>query len=796
MLESMNSNTLEYQKLSKDEMQRRGILGRLVGVCADFAGPTRNGRKYPEKLWENVFNDPIMKERIDNGVCYGELGHPLDREETDMEKVALCMAGQPKKGSDGKLRAVFDILDTPNGRILKSLCDYGSTIGISSRGSGDLETDFDGNESVNPDSYVCEGFDAVLIPAVKEARLQYVSEALDKKRYNKTLRQKLTESIKKEDESNQKVIQESLNALGINLNESNTNEYKGYSIQTSPSKIIIRDSKGVKVMSVETDDEATRWIDEHTKTKTNESQHSTLKENFGLSHEKDIIHKKFNELTSDDIVYVTNGTLDCCLGRYIEGSSSIATDKKGRTLYKISVKVLYPLNPSYEGLSTTDQIKYNDTVEVYVGDKLSSKIDTQTTLTSASLIEKLKESFGNNFNYKPICKDVCDFIHDMLPDTEVVECMFGINSFGNKVPISSKHYVIKYENTLYDFTNQQYSTYEEYEDWMKSELPMIFSYNGFFKLYWSKKDSYVNYPFIELKAITEDINIAGLDIDTDDSQDESLDENKTIAGDDNTAILEELQKALDLNKKLDEKITSLQEKLSVSYAKEMKLAEQIDGYKSRITKLSKSTNEVRVLNEKLNKVTQTKETSDARNKTLSEAINSKNKSIKKLNESVKEQAEKIEALTNKLNESVSRLKKQTEHNEELITENATLKKDIFQLKESYSDKLDKNNQLIEKYKNIARKSVDKYISNQARRLGISSNEIKNRLPESYSFSDIDSICEDLQEYKVNINNLPFSTNNRLREDVGIRASNVSNRTLVPVEEEVDELTLRLAGITK
>ena len=101
-----------------------------------------------------------------------------------------------------------------------------------------------------------------------------------------------------------------------------------------------------------------------------------------------------------------------------------------------------------------------------------------------------------------------------------------------------------------------------------------------------------------------------------------------------------------------------------------------------------------------------------------------------------------------------------------------------------------------KYKNIARKSVDKYISNQARRLGISSNEIKNRLPESYSFSDIDSICEDLQEYKVNINNLPFSTNNRLREDVGIRASNVSNRTLVPVEEEVDELTLRLAGITK
>ena len=112
MLQESKTNELEYQRLSKDEMEQRGILGRLVGICADFMSPTRNGRKYPEKLWENVFNDPIMKERIENGVCYGELGHPADREETDMEKIAVCMAEQPRKGSDGKLRAVFDILNT------------------------------------------------------------------------------------------------------------------------------------------------------------------------------------------------------------------------------------------------------------------------------------------------------------------------------------------------------------------------------------------------------------------------------------------------------------------------------------------------------------------------------------------------------------------------------------------------------------------------------------------------------------------------------------------------------------
>ena len=124
MLESLQNEELEYKKLSAEEQAQRGILGRLVGVCADFLCPTRNGRHYSEELWEKTFADPIMKERIENGVCYGELGHPADREETDMEKIAVCLPEVPKKNKDGKLTAVFDILDTPCGRILKSLCDY------------------------------------------------------------------------------------------------------------------------------------------------------------------------------------------------------------------------------------------------------------------------------------------------------------------------------------------------------------------------------------------------------------------------------------------------------------------------------------------------------------------------------------------------------------------------------------------------------------------------------------------------------------------------------------------------
>ena len=219
MLESFNADNFTYQKLSLEEQQSRGILGRLKGIIADTVNPTRNNRKYSSSLWEKVFSDPIMQERIQNRCCFGELGHPADREETDMEKIAICLAEQPKKGKDGKLYGVFDILNTPNGKILKTLCDYGCNIGISSRGSGDLITDYDGNESVDEDTYDCQGFDAVLIPAVKEARLEYVNESLNKKKYNKTLKQRLQESLDKASADDKKVISESLETLGINLNE-------------------------------------------------------------------------------------------------------------------------------------------------------------------------------------------------------------------------------------------------------------------------------------------------------------------------------------------------------------------------------------------------------------------------------------------------------------------------------------------------------------------------------------------------------------------------------------------------
>ena len=91
--------------------------------------------------------------------------------------------------------------------------------------------------------------------------------------------------------------------------------------------------------------------------------------------------------------------------------------------------------------------------------------------------------------------------------------------------------------------------------------------------------------------------------------------------------------------------------------------------------------------------------------------------------------------------------------------------------------------------------MDKYIDSQALKLGISSNEIKNKLPSSYSFNDIDSICENLQEYKLNMSKLPFR---KLTENIqNVKITSPKQDPIIPAsgfEDDIDDGLLALAGL--
>ena len=828
MLKESVNNQLEYQRLSQDEMQKRGILGRLVGVCADFFSPTRNGRKYPEELWENVFNDPIMKERIENGVCYGELGHPADREETDMEKIALCLAEVPKKGKDGKLRAVFDILNTPNGRILKSLCDYGSTIGISSRGSGDLETDFDGNESVNPDTYSCEGFDAVLIPAVKEARLEYVTESLNKKRYNKTLRDKLTESINKEDESNQKIMRESLSTLGINLNES-VSEYKGthkdidiYFLPNENKYSVDTLTEGVqKFNSLKN---AISYIDMINRTKLNENKPNSVMSNESLvvsagKIPDELIDKaiKLYSETSDDYDTVLDFVKDFFsqysrvdqkdIARYIFNriNKSLTEEQVGREETKQS-----------ENASNVLDIDKENTEEISIEDEKDSDIleeqAEEDTLDRES--EPERQSWDTDFyrlykaydNYKDF-KDI---------DIESAEIRDLIDPLEDR-NIDYDIYKHKSDNGCTVFFNEGLT-----QDLDEALSDLQESLNGTEALAVDRVlDTYKNYDSLE-DCVLDAINLynngnAEPEYSDEDFATEEADYNKvlktvknklnmkveSVAAENDGALIEQLQNIIKQNKSLEQKITEIQEKLSVSYAKEMKLTEQIECYKQKVSKLSEKTKEIKVLNEKLSKAQhinkQSKlEAEDSITK-LNESIKSKDdkyEELVKTNTSLKESIGQKDSTITSLKEEIRKLKLDSKSKlrkvEELEESLSTTQKDLDQFKEQYSKKLQKQNTVIEKYQRVAKNSVKKYIESQAVRLGVKSEEITNRLPKSYSFKDIDLICEDLQEYKFNMSNLPFNTT-MINENLKVSAKNVNeNNQLISGDDLLTDYDLKLA----
>jgi hypothetical protein len=111
---------------------------------------------------------------------------------------------------DGDLYAYVDILDTNNGRLLKTLCDYGFVPGISSRGSGDIMS----NDEVDPETFFLETWDIVQLPAVKKARLA-VCESLG----SKTLTMALRESLEKASDEERAEMKETLDKLNISLEE-------------------------------------------------------------------------------------------------------------------------------------------------------------------------------------------------------------------------------------------------------------------------------------------------------------------------------------------------------------------------------------------------------------------------------------------------------------------------------------------------------------------------------------------------------------------------------------------------
>ena len=214
--------TLHVVPLSDEEKAKKHILARLYGPIATFGDSTRNGRYYNKQLWEKALSDEIFLEKVANKSLFLELEHPADRDTIDMKLACACIPEVPKIIGDD-LYAVIDILDTPNGKLLKTFVDYGFVPGISSRGSGDV----DANNEVDPETFFLETWDIVSLPAVKKARLS-VCESFDPKQQK--LQKALLEAYTASSEEDKAIMKTTLNNLNVPLTESKVQTINGVTV--------------------------------------------------------------------------------------------------------------------------------------------------------------------------------------------------------------------------------------------------------------------------------------------------------------------------------------------------------------------------------------------------------------------------------------------------------------------------------------------------------------------------------------------------------------------------------------
>lgn len=143
----------------------------IEGVFLQSELKNRNGRVYPFKVLErevNRYNEEYVKTKR----ALGELGHP-DGPTVNLDRVSHRIMSLRAEGTNfiGKAQ----ILDTPMGRIAKSLLDEGVQLGVSSRGMGSIDKQ-EGVHYVMDDFMLATAADIVADPSAPDAFVNGIME--------------------------------------------------------------------------------------------------------------------------------------------------------------------------------------------------------------------------------------------------------------------------------------------------------------------------------------------------------------------------------------------------------------------------------------------------------------------------------------------------------------------------------------------------------------------------------------------------------------------------------------------
>ena len=165
----------------------------IEGVFLQGEIKNRNGRMYPVNTLSrevNRYNESFIKK----GRALGELGHP-DGPTVNLDRVSHKITQLRQEGNNfiGKAQ----LLDTPMGKIAKSLIDEGVTLGVSSRGVGSLKTTSEGYKVVGEDFMLATAADIVADPSAPEAVVSGIMERKEWVWEGRILREQLAKQTEK-----------------------------------------------------------------------------------------------------------------------------------------------------------------------------------------------------------------------------------------------------------------------------------------------------------------------------------------------------------------------------------------------------------------------------------------------------------------------------------------------------------------------------------------------------------------------------------------------------------------------
>ena len=179
-------NEIEYLVEGKGKEQY------IKGIFMQSDIKNQNGRIYPHAVLQKEVKSFNTK-YVNEGRALGELGHPMGPV-INLDRVSHVIKELKEDGKNfiGKAK----VMDTPNGKIVKSFINEGVKLGVSSRGMGSLKMNKKGVNEVQGD-FVLSTIDIVADPSAPDAFVNGIMEGKEWVWENGVIKERDIDAMKK-----------------------------------------------------------------------------------------------------------------------------------------------------------------------------------------------------------------------------------------------------------------------------------------------------------------------------------------------------------------------------------------------------------------------------------------------------------------------------------------------------------------------------------------------------------------------------------------------------------------------